>query len=77
MRKLLFSIAIEDPSFNVCDAEASASNGFGIFVVRRHEKMKFAFQLAEIIYSGKGVFFISCLQAMKVCYYILCPHRVV
>lgn len=29
--------------------------------------MKFAFQLAEIIYSQKGVFFVSCLKAMKVC----------
>lgn len=50
----------------MCDAEASASNGFRIFVVRRHEKMKFAFQQAEIIYSGKGAFFISCLKDTKV-----------
>lgn len=47
----------------MCDVEASASNGFSIFVVRRHEKMKFAFQLAEIIYSRKGVFFVSLLKA--------------
>lgn len=50
----------------MCDAEASASNGFSIFVVRRHEKMKFAFQRAEIIYSHNGVFFISRFRAMKV-----------
>lgn len=62
---------LEDPSFNACDAKASASNGFSIFVVRRHEKIKFAFQLAEIIYSHKGVFFISCLKAMKVCAVII------
>lgn len=57
---------LEDPSFNVCDAEAPACNGFSIFVVERQEKMKFAFQLAEIIYFLKGVFFIGCLKAAKV-----------
>lgn len=61
----------EDLSFNVCDARASACNGFSIFVVRRHEKMKFAFQLAEIIYFLKGVFFISGLKATKVCIFFL------
>lgn len=50
----------------MCDAEAPACNGFGIFVVERQEKMKFAFQLAEIIYFLKGAFFISCLKAAKV-----------
>lgn len=58
---------LEDPSFNVCDAEAPASNGSGIFVVWRNEKMKFAFQLADIIYSGRGVILISCLKAIMVC----------
>lgn len=49
----------------MCDAQSSLGNGSGIFVVRRHEKMKFAFQRTEIIYSGKGGFFFSCLTAIK------------
>lgn len=57
---------LEDTSFNVCDAEASASNGFSVFVVRRHEKMKFAFQLAEIIYFQKGTFFTGHLKVTQV-----------
>lgn len=55
----------EPPSFNVRDTRASARNGFSIFVVERQEKMKSAFQLAEIIYSLKGLFFISCLGAKR------------
>lgn len=63
--KIAFFRLLEDPSFNVCDAEASASNGFSIFVGRRHEKMKFPFQLAEIIYSWKGEFFIISLKDVR------------
>lgn len=54
MRKLLFSTA-RGPF--ICDAETSACNGFGIFVVRRRETMSLAFQLAEIIYSQKMCIF--------------------
>lgn len=61
MRKLLFFRLPEDPSFNARDAGDPASNGFSVFVVQRHEKMKFADRLTEMICSHKGVFFISTL----------------
>lgn len=66
---------LEDPSFNVCDAEAPASNGFSIFVVQRHEKMKFAVQLTEIIYSHRSVVFISSLRTMNVCFVMVGCRR--
>lgn len=53
----------EDPAFNVRDAGDPTSNGFSVFVVQRHEKMKFADRLTEMICSHKGVFFISSLKA--------------
>lgn len=62
MRKLLFFSRLpEDPSVNARHAGDPASNGFSVFVVQRHEKMKFADRLTEIICSHKGVFFISTL----------------
>lgn len=64
--KIAFSLRLpEDPSFHVRDAGDPAGNGFSVFVVHRHEKMKFAVRLTEIIYSHKGVFFISSLRVMN------------
>lgn len=73
--KIAFFQLLEDPSFNVCDAEAPASNGFSIFVVQRHEKMKFAAQLTEIIYSHKSVVFIRSLRTVNMCFVMVGCRR--
>lgn len=64
--KIAFSFGVpEDPSFHVRDAGAPAGNGFSVFVVQRRQKMKFAVRLSEVIYSHKGVFFISSSAAVN------------
>lgn len=68
MRKLLF---LFDCQRTLHDAGDPAGNGFSVFVVQRHEKMKFAVGLTEIIYSHKGVFFISSLRAVTALCFVI------
>lgn len=41
--------------------DAGHPNGFSVFVVQRHEKMKFAVGLTEIIFTPAEAYFSSAL----------------
>lgn len=47
------------------DGGDPAANGFSVFVVQRHEQMKFAAPPSEIISSHKDVSFVSSLRALN------------